>query len=143
MIESIQHRRSIRKYLPEPVSPEKLRAVLEAGRLSPSGNNKQPWQFIVIQSAQQRQAVMEVCHNQTWMMTAPAFIIAVADIAAGLALLAAARAWAWLDGRDMVLPDDIQAVLPAVARHRLRVTQGNGMARAEYIASLIRAVPIP
>ena len=71
MIESIQHRRSIRKYLPEPVSPEKLRAVLEAGRLSPSGNNKQPWQFIVIQSAQQRQAVMEVCHNQTWMMTAP------------------------------------------------------------------------
>lgn len=82
MIELIQHRRSIRKYLPEPVNPEKLRAVLEAGRLSPSGNNKQPWQFIVIQSAQQRQAVMEVCHNQTWMMTAPVFIIAVADIAA-------------------------------------------------------------
>ncbi len=62
---------------------------------------------------------------------------------AGLALLAAARAWAWLDGRDMVLPDDIQAVLPAVARHRLRATQGTGMARAEDIAALIRAVAIP
>ena len=62
---------------------------------------------------------------------------------AGLALLAAARAWAWLDGRDMVLPDDVQAVLPAVARHRLRATQDTGIARAENIAALIRAVPIP
>jgi MoxR-like ATPase len=62
---------------------------------------------------------------------------------AGLALLAAARAWAWLDGRDMVLPDDVQAVLPAVARHRLRTTQGTGMAKADDITALIRAVPIP
>jgi hypothetical protein len=39
---------------------------------------------------------------------------------AGLALLAAARAWALLAGRDHVLPEDVQAVLPAVAGHRLR-----------------------
>ena len=62
---------------------------------------------------------------------------------AGLALLAAARAWAWLDGRDMVLPDDVQAVLPAVARHRLRSAQGGGYALAEDIAALIRSVAIP
>ena len=62
---------------------------------------------------------------------------------AGLALLSAARAWAWLDGRQMVLPDDVQAVLPAVARHRLRSVQGSAMARAEDIATLIRSVPIP
>jgi MoxR-like ATPase len=62
---------------------------------------------------------------------------------AGLAVLSAARAWAWLDGRDMVLPDDVQEVLPAVARHRLRSTQGSGMASAEDIASLIRSVAIP
>ena len=62
---------------------------------------------------------------------------------AGLALLGAARAWAWLDGRDSVLPDDVQAVLPAVARHRLRSSQGSGHARAEDIASLIRSVAIP
>ena len=59
------------------------------------------------------------------------------------ALLAAARAWAWLAGRDMVLPDDVQEVLPAVARHRLRTTQGTGMARSEDITALIHAVPIP
>ncbi|NOR71983.1 MAG: AAA domain-containing protein [Methylomarinum sp.] len=39
---------------------------------------------------------------------------------AGLALLTAAKAWAYMDGRKAVLPDDVQAVLPAVAGHRLR-----------------------
>ena len=39
---------------------------------------------------------------------------------AGIALLTAARSWAYMDGRDAVLPDDVQAVLPAVAGHRLR-----------------------
>jgi len=62
---------------------------------------------------------------------------------AGLALLAAARAWAWLDGRDLVLPDDVQAVLPAVARHRLRSAQGGGHARNEDIAALLHTVAIP
>lgn len=62
---------------------------------------------------------------------------------AGLALLAAARAWAWLAGRDMVLPDDVQAVLPAVARHRLRSVQGSGFASREDIATLMRSVAIP
>ena len=82
MIESIRHRRSIRKFTSAPIDPDKLESVLEAARLAPSGNNKQPWTFIVVQSEQQRQAVMEACHKQTWMMTAPTFIVAVADMAA-------------------------------------------------------------
>lgn len=39
---------------------------------------------------------------------------------AGLALLAAAQAWALMASRDFVLPEDVQAVLPAVVGHRLR-----------------------
>lgn len=62
---------------------------------------------------------------------------------AGLALLAAARAWAWLAGRDMVLPDDVQAVFAAVARHRLRSAQGSGFASDEEISALLRSVAIP
>jgi MoxR-like ATPase len=38
---------------------------------------------------------------------------------AGLGLLAAARGWAMIAGRDHVLPDDVQAVLPAVCEHRM------------------------
>lgn len=37
----------------------------------------------------------------------------------GLALRRAAQAWALLEGRDHILPEDIQAVLPAVVDHRL------------------------
>lgn len=38
----------------------------------------------------------------------------------GLALLRAAKAWAFMDSRDAVLPEDVQAVLAAVVGHRLR-----------------------
>ena len=44
---------------------------------------------------------------------------------AGLALLAAARAWAWLDGVDFVRPEDLQEVFPAVAGHRLETVDGS------------------
>ncbi|MFC3105093.1 AAA family ATPase [Salinisphaera aquimarina] len=38
---------------------------------------------------------------------------------AGLAMRRAAQAWALLDGRDFVIPEDVQAILPAVVDHRL------------------------
>jgi MoxR-like ATPase len=60
---------------------------------------------------------------------------------AALALIASARAWAWLAGRDHVLPEDIQAVLPGVAGHRLRPA-GDAPA-AGSIGRLIEAVTIP
>ncbi len=46
-IEAIQTRRSIRKYKPEEISREVVREIIEAGRLAPSGKNKQPWKYIV------------------------------------------------------------------------------------------------
>ena len=45
---------------------------------------------------------------------------------AGLALLAAARAWSLLEGRHHVIPDDVQAVLSAVAEHRMDGGQPRG-----------------
>jgi MoxR-like ATPase len=63
---------------------------------------------------------------------------------AALALLRAARAWALIDHRDLVLPEDIQAVLPAVAGHRLHPASGAPAASSTDIAAaLIGAVPIP
>ncbi len=64
---------------------------------------------------------------------------------AGLALLQAARAWAWFDGRDHVIPEDIQNVLPAVAGHRLHAVQREGgrvLHGRELVAQLIQAVPV-
>ncbi|GHT96853.1 ATPase AAA [Betaproteobacteria bacterium] len=62
---------------------------------------------------------------------------------AGLGLLAVARAWAYLDDRKAVLPDDIQLLLPGVACHRLRSRQGDATARVEDIADLVQSVAIP
>ncbi|MGH8671751.1 MAG: AAA family ATPase [Burkholderiales bacterium] len=63
---------------------------------------------------------------------------------AGLALLHSAQAWALMEGRNRVLPEDLQAVLPGVAGHRLRVTGDNGVQNTrEMISSLVTAVAIP
>lgn len=58
---------------------------------------------------------------------------------AALALIAAARAWALLSGRDHVRPEDIQTVLPGVAGHRLRPREGEKLDAARR---LIEAVPL-
>jgi MoxR-like ATPase len=63
---------------------------------------------------------------------------------AGLSLLAAARAWALLDGRSAVIPEDIQSVLPGVASHRLQSVQDVQTSDGDKLAQeLIEAVPIP
>jgi MoxR-like ATPase len=59
---------------------------------------------------------------------------------AGLMLIAAARAWALIAGRPMVLPEDVQAVFPAVAGHRLA---GGTRAGAVQAQALVRSVPLP
>ncbi len=59
---------------------------------------------------------------------------------AGLALLTAAKAWAFMQQRDSVLPEDVQAVLPSVAGHRLRAGSANSIA---IVAPLLENVEIP
>lgn len=80
MIKEIEMRRSIRKYIDKPVEDAKITQILESARLAPSGNNTQPWHYIIVKSEKMRQKVMEASHNQKWMMTAPVFIVCVADV---------------------------------------------------------------
>jgi MoxR-like ATPase len=65
---------------------------------------------------------------------------------AGLALLAAARAWAWLDRRDHVIPEDVQNVLPSVVGHRLRAASRDGsrvLTGRELAVEMLGAVALP
>ncbi len=60
----------------------------------------------------------------------------------GLQLLGAARARAALLGRDFVLPDDVQALAPAVLAHRIQaVAAAPPEAAAEVVADVLRTVP--
>ena len=53
-IKLIQDRRSIRHYTDEPVAEGDLDLILEAGRQAPSGEDAQPWRFIVVRDARTR-----------------------------------------------------------------------------------------
>lgn len=73
--------------------------------------------------------------------TKPAFALGLSP-RGSLALLAAARAWALLAGRDYVIPEDVQAVLPAVAGHRLRdQADPTGHGGGALVQWLLREVP--
>ena len=64
---------------------------------------------------------------------------------AAIALLQAARAWAALEGRDHVMPEDVQAVLVPVCAHRLRpVKSAHGVALAsrDLVLQLQQSVPL-
>ncbi len=50
----IKDRRSIRKYTDRRVSEEDLRLILESARQAPSGENAQPWRFIVVKDQENK-----------------------------------------------------------------------------------------
>ena len=82
MIEAIQHRRSVRNFQEKSIEDEKLNEILEAARLAPSGNNRQPWFFIVIKDGLIKNEVAVATNNQAWIASAPVVIVAVADLCA-------------------------------------------------------------
>ncbi|MEE4216871.1 MAG: MoxR family ATPase [Xanthomonadales bacterium] len=61
---------------------------------------------------------------------------------AGLALLAASRAHAFLDNRDFVTPEDVKTIFPALARHRLSPS-GFSQDPLDQVQELLEQVPIP
>ena len=63
---------------------------------------------------------------------------------AGLYLLNAAKAWAFMDGRQKVIPEDLQAVLPSVVGHRLCPMNGYAaLPGLDLTQRLIEEVAIP
>lgn len=62
------------------------------------------------------------------------------------ALMSAARAWAWLSGRDFVTPDDVKALAPASLAHRIALrpeAELEGVTAESVLASVLGAVPVP
>ena len=61
-------------------------------------------------------------------------------------LLHAARAWAWLSGREYVSPDEVKAVVKPVLRHRLRLrpeVELEGATPEAVLESILSSVPVP
>ncbi|MBC7720149.1 MAG: MoxR family ATPase [Chitinophagaceae bacterium] len=62
---------------------------------------------------------------------------------AGIAVMRAAKAQAFLNQRDYVAPDDIAAVLPQTAAHRLVPVSNAGRGATEQVRAMLDAVPLP
>lgn len=80
MLDVIRNRRSVRKYETRAIEEEKLQEILEAARLAPSGNNTQPWHFVLVRSEDMRRKLAAASHEQMWMADAPVHIVCVGDI---------------------------------------------------------------
>lgn len=66
---------------------------------------------------------------------------------AAIALVQAAKAWAAMEGRNHVLPEDVQAVLVPVTAHRLRPLKsrngaGTAMGSRDLVLQLLKSVPV-
>lgn len=82
ILASVARRFACRQFTAEPVTEAELDAVLEAGRLAPSGFGMEPWRFVVARREQARAAVAAACFEQPAAATAPVLIGLVAMVEA-------------------------------------------------------------
>jgi nitroreductase len=75
-LEAIRKRRSIRRYTGDPIPREDLKTIVDAGRLAATGNNRQPWDFIVVTD---REMIEQLKVASWWMEKAGAIIALVLD----------------------------------------------------------------
>jgi len=88
--ELIAKRYSVRAYKPDPVEEDKLRQVLEAARLAPTAANRQPFQLIVVHTAERKAELKRVYHRE-WFLQAPLTICACT---------VPSQAWVRRDGKN-------------------------------------------
>ena len=75
-LEAIRTRRSVRKYTGDPIPREDLETIIDAGRLAATGNNRQPWDFIVVT---EREMIDRLKVASAWMEEAGAIVAVVMD----------------------------------------------------------------
>ncbi|KYO68724.1 nitroreductase family protein [Thermovenabulum gondwanense] len=62
-LQVVADRRSIRNYTNEKISEEDLRLILESARLAPSGENAQPWRFIIVRDEESKKFLARISKN--------------------------------------------------------------------------------
>ena len=108
--ELAKNRYSSRSYQARPVEEEKLRKVLEAGRIAPTAANRQPCRFYVLREEKARLAAAEA-YQREWLKGAPVIIVICIE-----------RAGAWVRAEDKKNHGDIDAAI-AVDHMTLQATE--------------------
>lgn len=79
--EALRARRNVRTYRPDPVPEADLHRIVEAGRLSPSARNRQPWDFVLVTDRSRLEELSTVWQGAGHIAAAPAAIALVAPVA--------------------------------------------------------------
>jgi len=82
------------------------------------------------------QALLAGTRNSRWFETG-------LSPRAGIAMLQCSKAFAFLEGRDFAIPEDVKAIFPSLARHRMSVPHGMETSVREQISDLLNQVAIP
>jgi MoxR-like ATPase len=82
------------------------------------------------------QALLAETRNSRWFETG-------LSPRAGIAMLRCSKAFAFLEGRDFAIPEDVKAIFPGLARHRMSVPHGMETSVEEQISGLLNLVAIP
>ena len=129
-LEAIRKRRSVRAYTGEAIPKEDLEKIVDAGRWAASGNNRQPWEFVVVTD---RAMIEKLKVASQWMDKAGAIIAVVMDpstrwwledgSAAVENILIASTALGygscWLEGYTLPLEEEFKALLNIPKEKRL------------------------
>ena len=75
----LKTRRSIRKYLPKAVEPEKIKQITTAALMSPASKRSNPWEFIVVQDRKNLLKITEIHPYSHMLKEAPLAIVVCAD----------------------------------------------------------------
>ncbi|MBA3945471.1 MAG: nitroreductase family protein [Herpetosiphonaceae bacterium] len=134
VFEAVRTLLAVRNYQETPVPEEVVRQILEAGRLSASGMNAQPWHFVVVENRDTLRQLGTLARTGSYVAQAPIAIVVAVD-KTPLAISDASRAiqsmlltawaagigsnWVGFSGMDNVkpvlgIPDelDVIAILP-------------------------------
>jgi nitroreductase len=128
--EAIRKRRSVRSYTGASISREHLLQIVDAGRLAASGNNCQPWEFIIVT---ERAMIERLKVASLWMENAAAIIAVVMDPASrwwledgsaaveNMLIAAAALEYGacWLEGYTLEREDEFKSLLGVPVEKRL------------------------
>jgi nitroreductase len=80
LLSLLETRRSIRKYLPQPVEREKLDQILEAGLRAPSSRGLNPWELIVVDQPELlKKLAAAKAHGAEFLKDAPLAVVVCAD----------------------------------------------------------------
>jgi nitroreductase len=140
VFEAIYKRRSVRNFTGDPIPREDLEKIVDAGRLAPSGNNLQPWEFIVVTD---RCIITEIKSIANWIENASAVIAVVMDSTSRwwiedgsaavenmmIACTALGYGSCWLEGYTLLREEPLKMLLGIPANRRLMTLVPIGVAK--------------